>query len=117
MACKNLTDFKPQIEDRFVFWDNLRRVMDGARLELKAQTESNPEWFIQYPEDKAVLHDLTMAMHQCLIKVVGQYSVALRTLEEMEESEVEEDHQRKESSYAKISKSSDSEENRAYTGS
>lgn len=106
MACKNLTDFKPQIEDRFTFWDEIRNLIDGTRLELKAKIDVNPEWLTNYPEDKTVLHDLTMALHQCLIKTVGQYSTALKTLEEMEESEMEAENE-------KISKHSGDQEYRA----
>lgn len=95
MACRNLTDFKAQIEDRFAFWDDLRRIMDSTRLDLKSRAESDLEWFVRYPEDKAVLRDLTMALHQCLIKTVEQYSSSLKALEELEESEMEEEQNRK----------------------
>lgn len=103
MACMNLVDFKSQIEGRFEFWDNIRRVLDQTRVELEIERDQKHEWAERYPTDDLVLHQITTSVHQCLRQAVEQYSESLRVLEEMEISENKESQKRKGLAYEEIS--------------
>lgn len=103
MLCVNLTDFKPAIEDRFAFWDGIRGFLDQVRLELKTKVDQQPDWLDQHPDDRLVLIDLTMHLHQCLLKTVERYSNSLQQLEEMEISDLKMQKRNGKIEYAEIS--------------
>ena len=86
MSCVNLSDFKVPIEERFQFWNQLREILDTARIKITEHMESAPNPIKTDVKDQSAIKETVLHLHQCMIQATDRYIDALRNLERMEES-------------------------------